>query len=380
VKQAIAEHGNAFGTLVILSAEVTWQRDKPRLVHVAVDYESLRRSNRPIGLALRIGPYSGSFGSTNAASAYLAELANKLVQEAKAAGVEPIELQIDFDCAASKLDGYRLWVERIRHRIAPMSLVITALPAWLERAEFQKLAQAAGAYVLQVHSLERPRSIEAEFTLCDPVVARRAVSQAVSIGVPFRVALPTYGYILGFNSRGEFLGLSADGPKRNWPDGTRLREVRSDPVEIGELVRVWSLKPPDFMRGIIWYRFPVPEDILNWRWPTLSAMVAARIPRKSVRVKAHRVEPGLTEISLVNDGELDICSRLAVQTRWHEARLLAGDGLRGFEVAGQAVSSARFETGAQPWRLPAGDEQVIGWLRLSEDREVELEWEEIKGR
>jgi hypothetical protein len=83
---------------------------------------------------------------------------------------------------------------------------------------------------------------------------------------------------------------------------------------------------------------------------------------------------------LVNDGELDISSRLAVQTRWRGARLVAGDGLRGFEFAGREVSSARFETGPQPSRLPAGEQQVIGWLRLSEDREVQVELQEIDGR
>jgi hypothetical protein len=115
---------------------------------------------------------------------------------------------------------------------------------------------------------------------------------------------------------------------------------------------------------------------LNWRWPTFSAIVQSRIPRKSVRVESRRVEPGLTELSLVNDGELDISSRLAVQTRWQGTRLVAGDGLHGFELLERGVSSARLETGTRPYRLPAGEKQVIGWLRLSEDREVQVEIEQ----
>ena len=109
-------------------------------------------------------------------------------------------------------------------------------------------------------------------------------------------------------------------------------------------------------------------------------MLQARIPRKSVRAESHRVEPGLNEISLVNDGELDISSRLAVQTRWSGARLLSGEGLRGFELADQGVSSARFEIGVRPHRLPAGESYVVGWLRLNEDREVQVEMEELDGR
>jgi hypothetical protein len=77
---------------------------------------------------------------------------------------------------------------------------------------------------------------------------------------------------------------------------------------------------------------------LNWRWPTFSAILPSRIPRKSVRVETHRVEPGLTQIGLINDGELDISSRLAVTTRWSGARLVAGDGLHGFRNGGWGFS------------------------------------------
>jgi len=40
-------------------------------------------------------------------------------------------------------------------------------------------------------------------------------------------------------------------------------------------------------------------------------------------------------------------------------------------------STVKFQTRIQPWRLPAGEKQVIGWLRLSEDREVQIEMEKL---
>jgi hypothetical protein len=379
VKRAVIEHGAAFSTVVVLKAEVTWNAGKPHLAQVQVDYQALARTKRPVGLALRVGPYSGSFARTNACILYLSDLAEKLVAEAKGAGIVTTELQIDFDCASSRLEGYRAWVETIRERIAPVPLVITALPAWLDEAAFKPLVQAADGYVLQVHSLERPTSLDATFTLCDPEAARRAVIRAAEIGAPFRVALPTYGYVVAFDNKGRFLGVSAEGPAKGWPAGTRSREVRADPSEMARLVRDWSSNSPAGLKGVLWYRLPVDGDILNWRWRTLSAIVAARVPSKSVRVESHRVEPGLVEISLVNDGDLDISSRIAAQTRWRDARLVAGDGLRGFELADRRASSARFEAGG-PYRLPAGDKHVIGWLRLSEDREVQVEMEESDGQ
>jgi hypothetical protein len=376
VRQSLHQHGQDFARLVVLNGEVTWHNNKPRLSHVSPDYQALLQIKRPIGLALRIGPYTGSFAATDPATTYLANQAEKMVGETRTAGLVPSELQLDFDCASSKLEGYSTWVKLLHKRVAPVPVVITALPSWIEQPAFKSLAQAADGYVLQVHSLERPASFDANFTLCDPAVARRAVARAAEIGVPFRVALPTYGYLMAFDHQGHFIGLSAEGPAKSWPADAQFKEVRADPIQMAQLAQEWATNPPAALKGIIWYRLPIEGDILNWRWPTFSAIIQSRIPRKSVRAEAHRVEPGLTEFSLVNDGELDISSRLAIQTRWQGTRLVAGDGLHGFELTERGLSSARFETGRQPNRLPAGEKQVLGWLRLSEDREVQVEIEQ----
>jgi hypothetical protein len=79
------------------------------------------------------------------------------------------------------------------------------------------------------------------------------------------------------------------------------------------------------------------------------------------------------EIVLVNTGELDLCSRLAVTARWRAARLVAGDAMRGFELVESKPGTAKFQTSAQPCRLSPGDCRVIGWLRLSENVEVQIE-------
>lgn len=83
--------------------------------------------------------------------------------------------------------------------------MITALPAWLNQPAFKRLISAVDDYVLQVHSLERPNSPEAAFTICDPAAARRAVERAAQFAVPFRVALPTYGYAIAYDRQGHFI-------------------------------------------------------------------------------------------------------------------------------------------------------------------------------
>jgi hypothetical protein len=253
---------------------------------------------------------------------------------ARRTGLAPRELQIDFDCAESNLEGYRAWVETLRRKVAPVPVTITALPSWLGQSAFPRLAGAAGSYVLQVHSLDRPSRMDSSLTLCDPAAARRAVERAARLSVPFRVALPTYGYLMAFDTDGRLLGLSAEGPAKTWPASARIREVRADPIELARLVRGWTTNRPANLQGVIWYRLPVASDLLNWRWPTLAAIVALRSPRESFRAEPRRVEPGLVEISLVNDGELDISSRLPSKSAGP-----ANAELASWQAMGSAASS-----------------------------------------
>jgi hypothetical protein len=373
VRAAITQHAARFSGLTVLSAEVSWKGKQPQVIRVLLDYSLLTDVPCPVGLAFRIGPCPTSVATNNATTAFLADVAASLIAQARSRRLAPRELQIDFDCAESKLDGYRTWVEAFRREVAPVPVSITALPSWLDRPAFKRLATAADGYVLQVHSLQRPRAFDAPFTLCDPAAAQQAVERAAQIGIPFRVALPTYSYLIAFDARGRFVGLSAEGPSKSWPASVQLREVRVNPLELAQLVQLWTTNRPAAMQGVIWYRLPVSDDTLNWRWPTLGAIVAQRFPRESMRVESRRVESGLVRISLINDGELDISSRLTIRVRWPNARLVAGDGLRNFELVDGGPSTATFQPRKGPCRLLAGETQVIGWLRLNEDREVQIE-------
>jgi hypothetical protein len=412
VRSAVAQHATNFSALCVLKAEVSWKDRKPQVTRVSVDYATLAGMHQPIGLALRIGPYAGPFtpppeldnslegrarhfvraaelrgndgahgvtrptnplSESDAITIFLTDLAASLVAEARTNHVKPGELQIDFDCAESKLDGYRVWLTAIQRRVAPLPVTITALPSWLDARAFKRLAAIATNYVLQVHSLARPADIHAPFTLCDSRAAQRAVERAGRIGVPFRVALPTYGYVMAFDRGGRFIGLSAEGSRPNWPEGAQLREVGADPLAMAALVQGWGVRRPEAMRGVIWYRLPVAADNLNWRWPTLGAIVASRPLAEKLRCVSQRVEPGLVEIILANGGELDVSSRLAVEVRWTDGQLMAGDALRDFVIVGHSASTAKFQTKSNSIRLRAGDSMKVGRLRFDHDCEVRCE-------
>ncbi len=178
-----------------------------------------------MGLALRIGCFSGPFAQTGQPIATLADVAAGLVNQARRHGMEPAELQIDFDCPESKLDGYAIWLRAIRQAVAPTPVSITALPSWLNHSSFNRLLTQAPRYVLQVHSLSRPSSTDRLAPLCDVEAARGAVRKAARLGGAFLVALPTYGYQVAFDEHGKYLSISAEGPSPRWPAGAAKQAV-----------------------------------------------------------------------------------------------------------------------------------------------------------
>ncbi len=351
----------------------------------------------PLGLALRIGPFPKPFAEAPQAADQVIALARHAVTRATAAGWRVSELQIDFDCASARLDDYAQLVARLRQAVAPVPVVITALPNWLaRRAAFAHLAAAADGYVLQVHSLVRPASASSPLVLSDPVAARAAVDTAAGFHRPFRVALPTYGYTAAFAAAGRpFLGLWAEGPPVRWPPGTLLRTARSDPAAMAALVRAWTRDRPRQLTGILWYRLPAPQDRLNWTWPTLRAVMAGRPPRHDLRITqapaAPSDPPNLAQIEIANRGEADEPWPTPIHLRWSGATLLAADGLAGYQVHSPRPGAAtiiwsptppppptqpqlpRSPNPQDPPTLPPATHRPIGWLRFDRPTVVRVE-------
>jgi hypothetical protein len=371
VADSVRTHAGAFGTTVVLLAEVAWEKPAvaaapllPRLTRVAADWSALATVPR-LGLALRINAHPGPFSNSDATARALTTLARELLATAADHGVTVAELQIDFDAATAKLAGYRLWLSALRDAAAPVPVVFTALPAWLRSDDFPALARTTGQYVLQVHSLTRPAGATSAFTLCDPGDARTAIERAARLGVPFRVALPTYGYTLAFDPAGRFAGLSAEGPEPAWLDrpGYTLREVSADSAALTGLVRALAADRPAALTGLIWYRLPISGDRLNWSWPMLSAVMAGRAPTPHLSAVPHPDDHGLVELALVNTGEGDFAGPVRLAVRWTEARRLAADALNGFAIAREDAASLQLAT--SDLRLAAGESRPVGWLRLS---------------
>lgn len=368
VCEAVANHGHGVDGLALLGAEVGWPGGRLSVAKAEIDWSALPRPARA-GLALRVGPDARRIERDPALVALLGDLAGALIREANEAGVEVSELQLDYDCPEARLDNYRAWAQAVRRRVAPVPLTITALPCWLDRPEFPRLVSATDGYVLQVHSLELPAGPDAPFTLCDPAAARRAVRKAARFHVPFRVALPTYGYVLAFDSAGKYRGLSAEGPSRAWPGDWQLRTVRADPAEMAALVREWTNRRPAMLGGLIWYRLPTAQDSLNWPAATLAAVMQGRTPQPALRPEIER-DGGLVEISLFNDGEAEARAFPRITLRWGGARLVASEGLNGSSLLETDAACALEVRPAFLPPLSPGERRKVAWLRLDPAVEV----------
>jgi len=268
----------------------------------------------------------------------------------------------------------------LKRAIPETPVVITALPSWLNRKAFARLAKAADGYVLQIHSLKRPTSPDEPIVLCDPAKSQKWVARAARLGVDFTVALPTYGYFVAFDESGGFAGLSAEGPSRNWPAGFIVKRVMADAPALATLVKRWLNDRPAAMKGVIWYRLPVETDQLNWTWTTLSTVIKGVEPKRDLSVNIEYSQPALAEVILANNGQLDEDAAVRIRITCPRQNIVAADGLRGFVVGYDGPSCLFFEY-AGPGHLAnisTGEKWNVGWIRLKQQTRLEATVEKLE--
>ncbi|OHB76737.1 MAG: hypothetical protein A2Z34_02785 [Planctomycetes bacterium RBG_16_59_8] len=271
-------------------------------------------------------------------------------------------LQIDCDCPESRLDEYGELMTELRGDYATRRLSFTALPSWLDSADFPALARTADYYVLQVHSLRRPETVDTPLTICNTEQAEEDVSRAERIGLPFTVALPTYGYLLIFDEQGQFAGLRAEGDPISLREGFQAHIVLSDHVAIADFVRRMRSRPPRNCRGIVWFRLPVESDELNWSWMTLKAVLDGRTARESCAAEIRSPEPGLYELWVINTGERNIPGKVEID-------IDPLPGIRFFhDLLGEFVEIDAIPAGTMRLSGPVpaiGDPVPAAWFRVA---------------
>jgi hypothetical protein len=377
VADAIARSRGHLSGHVVLATEIEWLNRRPKTIVPAVDWSVFRNEKTSVSPAIRVMPYPGPFSEDDETIRLICETARQRLADMRSAGLEPRELQLDFDCAQKKLADYGKWVRTVRRAVSPVPLVITTLPAWLDEPEFPGLVRAASAYVLQVHSVAPPAG--GQTVVCDPELARSRVARASRIGVPFEISLPTYRTIAGYDPEGKKIGAYSDAVRPAWPPGTTIREYATDLDAMASLVATWQTDRPPHCRGLIWYRLPVDGDRLNCPWPAFRALSSGRSPVRACAVSVNGMRPDdgkpvtLADLSLVNTGECDEVLLAGLSVKWEaSAKLALAEPPSGWRMIREDLE-ATFIPPQPLVRLPIGERRAMGWLRFDQPARIHVD-------
>ncbi len=348
---------------MILAAEMGAETISP-------DWGVLAELAIPVTLVVRVPASQASRITGDPAdesATLLADTIRDARTRAEKRGVTVADVQIDYDCATSKLAQYRRLLDALKEELRDTRWSITVLPTWLRDDAFAPLASAVSYFVLQVHSLEKPTTVDAPMTLCDPAKLGAYLNAAGATGVPFFVALPTHGYHVAFDRDGRFVALSAEGPMPAWPPEYTVREVTADAKAMAAVVRGMRDSPPENCLGIVWFRLPVETDVLNWSWPTLQAVMEGRAPMVEYSAETRAPDPGLVEVWLANTGEDSAARFVRMELRTSNSGLVAYDVLNRFRV----IPSGKDDVVVLEGPAPKDSTPImIAWYRMSGEKEA----------
>ena len=316
------------------------------LVEARVDLDLLAHDRRPVIAVLRM---DGELATLDAVA--IAALLSRIINAWRAAGVNLVGVEIDYDCATSRLADYAQLLQALRGNLAnDLGLSITVLPTWMQSSSLPDVLRIVDHAVLQVHSVSSP-----EHGLFNPTNARRWIEQFDALSpVPFWVALPSYGSSLVRDRQGNLQVES----ERALPIAGSRTELSIDPEGMADFLRNLRSEKVDHLLGIVWFRLPLGTDHRGWSMTTLRAVIGVHALTSQIELQ---LRPGGSADDLVvsNAGSLD--AAMPEQISVQPATCEAADALAGYSLRRDSAGLVFQRT--ENATLRAGSERVIAWLR-----------------
>ncbi len=322
-----------------------------RLLPVAVDWQALKSSGRPVIAVVRINGQLAQYNDDQLLGDLDGRLSEWRQMRAPIAGLE-----IDHDCGVARLATYAQFLSRVRSHLDPtIPLSITALPAWMSSPELDAVFAPANEVVLQVHMVQSPHA-----GLFNAGRARRWIQElARRTDKPFRVALPAYGVRVTWRGDGNMLAVESEEPLL--AGGYSASEMVVSPEAVSAFLRELERDPPASLTGIVWFRLPGAGDVRAWSPETWRAVVLGKPlnPRVEAIVEKSTI-PGMNNIVLINQGDVDggLPQRIDLPSSCTIA-----DGINGYTLA-QSETGLSIER-QQDGLLPGHQRRLIGWMRCT---------------
>ncbi|POZ60277.1 DUF3142 domain-containing protein [Chromobacterium alticapitis] len=310
------------------------------------DWPALLSSRRPVIAVFRLNGQAPP--GNQDASAIIGRFRQWQARGAMLAGIE-----IDHDCASSRLPAYAAFLRELRRQLpAAATLSITALPTWLDSPALESLLAAPDESVLQVHAVMQPRR-----GLFDPEQAQDwAMAYAKRAPRPWRIALPAYGSRVVWDQAGRIAAVESE-RSLLIADGL-ASELIAPPEQVMDFVKKMEAAPPRGLAGLVWFRLPTGQDRRAWSQSTWHAALARQPLFSKLEITATPAASGLYDLWLSNSGNAD--APLPAALRW-PASCLAADGAGGYALDYDAAGMLLRRV--QPGLLQPGAKRRTGWLR-----------------
>ena len=264
------------------------------------------------------------------------------------AGKPISRVEIDFDCAESKLAAYAALLERTRSGLKRKILLdITALPAWRHAPDLPTLRNAADRVTLQVHAVSAPK-----LGLFDPRMAENWIREWAKTSVkPFDIALPAYGAKLLFDAKGVVIGVEHEAELAS--AHVSAQELKTSPQGVLALLEVLKARPVKQLGEIIWFRLPLESDQRAWSPATLRAVILRESLRARVTTVALKNDAGGYDLRIVNSGNIPGSAplRIAIQSRCQ------GEGIGTYQFTQHVLITK------QSMELRPNRARTIAWMR-----------------
>ncbi|MBS0214067.1 MAG: DUF3142 domain-containing protein [Proteobacteria bacterium] len=351
---ALADSRGLFSELRVLAAQ-----DQPGegWVEARVDLPSLKADGRPVRPVIRL---DGRLPTLDAD--VVAGKAVAIATQWRAGGVAVDGVELDYDCAASRLGDYAKLIAAVKTKLPQgVALSITVLPSWLDSPGLADVLAQADEAVLQVHAVTDPKH-----GLFDPKQAQAWIEKFSQVdGKPFRVALPAYGSALVVDAQGRTVGVESES---GLPVAGQRLELFADPQAVANMVHALRDKPPAHLTGFIWFRMPLPGDRRAWPLATIAAAIAGRELHADFEAHVASSGNGAFDLSVSNTGNLEAPLPASVDVGGQGCS--DADALPGYRID-HATGKLRFvrESSAT---LPATQSRPLGWVRCKQLTPAEL--------
>lgn len=255
----------------------------------------------------------------------------------KAKKLKVNRLQLDVDVPESKLGKYEELIKEIRgtwpSELETLKLGATFLPCHLSHGDLPSILALLEEPILQLHGIDPPRSRKEKWALMNRRTSLGAIKAARKLDSRFKLALPTYAYVLSFNKDGSFRRLFAEGLSEAY------RQANSDSLEIAapdlELLKE-ILSAPDSPK-VLWFRLPI-EGLDRWALEkeTILELERGNLPKPSLDIELVCVGPKLVDIKATYHNQIPLHSS-EVRLEWGEEKRGEFYPMNGTEIIDDSI-------------------------------------------